>query len=113
MVFRKFREFRPGLNNYLKYLEVDLALNFKDLFNGLTSLSFRDNFKSFTVTVTIPGLSELAIRNELDSIPSGKIILRDNGTNEIVDGSTAWTKDHVYLQNLNAAEKTVTVLFLK
>jgi hypothetical protein len=112
VIFKKFREFR-AINNTLKYLEIDLALNFKDLFNGLRHLNFDENFVSFKITVTVPGSSELAIRNQLDSIPSGKIILKDNGTNAIVDGVSPWNKDFVYLQNLSASPKTVTVLFLQ
>lgn len=110
MKFPRPRLFRPG-NAIDKYLGVDLVYTLRDLFTGLNKLSFNDNFQSFQVSVTVTASSELAIRNELGVIPTGKIVVRDGGSSDIVDGDTAWTADWVYVKNLSGTDKTVTVIF--
>lgn len=121
MKFSKFREFRDlsgGIGEVVKYLTVDLVFSLRELYTGLSRLDFTENFEAFEVTVTVPAatspVTNLAIRNQLDPvIPTGKIILRDGGSNGVVDGTLAWTKDYVYLQNLDASDVTVTVVFFK
>ena len=113
MKFSKFREFRPG-NEVSKYLGVDLVFTLRELFTGLSRLNFNNNFQSFETEVTVPAGSELAIRNELGEVPSGKIILRDGGSNQVVDGDTAWDDNFVYLKNLDGSnDVTVKVVFLR
>jgi hypothetical protein len=116
MKFSKFREFRlqlATLENVIKYLAVDLVFSLRELYTGLSRLNFVENFESFKVTVTVPASSELAIRNQLPETPTGKIILRDGGSNSVVDGSTAWNSNFVYLQNLSGSPVTVTAVFFK
>ena len=115
MKFSKLREFRQDgvslIADVRNYLMVDLVFSLRELYNGLTKLSFDDNFNSFTVSVTVPATSELPIRNQLDRIPTGKIILRDGASNAVVDGATAWTRDFVYIQNTSGSAVDVTVVF--
>lgn len=123
MIFPKFREFRnvlKGSQDYfgmvkliMNYLEWDLAKNFKELEVGLRNITFDQNFQAFTVEVTVPALSTLKIRNELQAIPTGMIVLRSYGFNDVVDAPTEWTSDYVYLTNLSAADRTVRVVFLR
>lgn len=111
MKFPKFREFR-NQDTVEKYLSVDLSYTFKELFTGLLKLNFGDNFDCFVVTATVPASGEVAIRNELGKVPIGKIIIRDGGSNQIVDGDTEWNQNFVYLKNLSATQRTVTAVFL-
>lgn len=112
MKISKLREFRPG-NDPEKYLLTDLAFSLRDLFTALTRLTFGDNFNSFTATITVAASGDTAIRNEIGVIPSGKIIIKDGGSSDIVDGDTAWTTDYVYLKNLGGSPVTVTVVFFE
>jgi len=86
----------------------------KELTNGLVKLNFGDNFDSFETTVTINASSVLAIRNELDVIPTKKIIVRQDLEAVISDSTTAWTTDFVQLENHNSSNNvTLTVIFFK
>lgn len=86
----------------------------KELEVGLTKLSFNDNFDSFRKTVTITPSTVVAIRNELPSIPTGRIIIRQDVEAAISDSVTTWTKDFVYLENHNGLNTVIlTVQFLK
>lgn len=119
----QLREFRPFstqkeelVSETAKYLSVDLVRTLKDLMVTLRNLSFGDNFDSFTETVTIDAGQELAIRNKLPSglIPTSRIILRGGeGAESIVDGTTAWDQNYVYLKNVGASQVEVKVAFLR
>lgn len=119
MIIPNFREFRPRIkDNLLKeiaqYLTVDMIHNFKILTLGLTKLSFADNFDSFEVEVTIAAGQELAIRNELGEAVTKRMIVRGGAdAQNIVDGTTEWTSDFVYLTNVGTITTTATVVFLK
>lgn len=116
MKFGSFKEFRGGLESVIsEYLRVDMTRILRELAVGLTKLSFEDNFESFITEVTIPATSEIEIRNQLRGItPTKRIILRGgSGAQNVVDGSTDWSNDFVYLQNLGGSSVTVTVMFLR
>lgn len=116
MIFSKFREFRlqiASLDSVIKYLSVDLVFSLRELYTGLSRLSFADNFQSFQVTLIIPASSEIPIRNRLPEVPSGKIILKDGGSSSVVDGDTPWDLNFVYLKNTSGSEVTVSVVFFK
>lgn len=86
----------------------------KDLEIGLKRLDFINNFRSFKVEVVIPATSEVVIKNLLTpTIPSQRLILRQAGGGAIIDGTTAWTKDNLYLYNTGASPATITVIFLE
>ena len=122
MKFTGFKEFRPlittdeklTLKAIVKYLAAEMIFSFRELTLGLTRLNFEDNFDSFETTVTIAAGAEETIVNELDTIPTQRIIVRsDDGGRGIADGPTDWTQNFLYLKNYGGTDGTVTVVFLK
>lgn len=100
-----------------KYIETDLWTWLKDVSIGFLKLNFKDNFQSFTATnVSIPAGQEIPIANQFKSrypgvIPTGRIIVRQTGDANIIDGATPWTTDLIYLKNPSANDAVVSVLF--
>jgi len=110
----------PKLTNRdtsIKYLEVDLWSWLKELSLGLLKINFKDNFQAFIVqNVSIPAGVEVSIANQFRTaypgmIPSGRIITRQQGNANIIDGVTPWTANQVYLLNPSANDAVVSVLF--
>lgn len=110
----------PKLTNRdstIKYLEIDLWSWLKELSNGLLKIDFIDNFQAFVVNdLSIPAGMEIAIPNQFNTsapgyIPSGRIIIRQKGDANIIDGPTQWSAKQVYLLNPSANDAVVTVLF--
>lgn len=86
----------------------------RELENGLRKLRFVDNFDGFNVEVTIPATSEVAIPNQLKTVPSGYIIrFQTSGDNLITAGDTAWTLDLLYMKNHGAGSVTAKIFFEK
>jgi len=86
----------------------------RELSNGLSKLTFRDNFQGFETEITIPAASVKQIRNEVDFIPSKRIIVRQDVEAAISDSTTEWTSDFVFLENHNATNQVIlTVQFLR
>ena len=118
MKFPGFREFKINVfkditsEDIVKYLSVDLVYSLRELTLGLRRLTFTENFQSFKITVTIAAGSETAIRNELDTIPTGRIILKST-SGDIVDGDTADNLNFVFLKNAGASSATVTAIFIR
>lgn len=106
-------------NSISTYIEVDLWSWLKSLSTGLLKIDFKQNFQSFTVeNIAIPAGVEVSIPNQFrtaypGNIPSGRIIIRQQGDANIIDGLTEWTDSHVYLRNPSANDAVVTVLFFK
>lgn len=106
-------------NSVVKYIEIDLWSWLKELSKGILQIDFRQNFQSFIAeNIIIPAGIEVAIPNQFKKfyagiIPSGRIIIRQKGDANIIDGDTVWTQDLVYLKNPSANEATITVLFFK
>jgi hypothetical protein len=106
-------------SNIIKYIEVDLWSWLKDLTNHLLKINFKDNFQSFLVeNITIPANTEISISNQFNIsypgyIPSGKIIVRQQGDANILDGITEWTDTHVYLRNPSSNNAVISVWFFK
>lgn len=102
-----------------KYLEVDLWSWLKELSLGLLKIDFQQNFQAFIVkNVSIPAGQEVAISNGFrtaypGTIPSGRIIVRQQGDANIIDGNQEWTANQVYLRNPSANDAVVSVLFFK
>lgn len=112
----------PKLTNrasVIKYVEVDLWSWLKQLYTGLFKVSFQENFQSFLVeNLSIPAGVEVSISNQFrtaypGNIPSGRIITRQQGDANIIDGQTVWTETHVYLRNPSANDAVISVLFFK
>ena len=101
----------------LKYVDIDLWSWLKDLSTGLLKINFKDNFQSFTVTnLKIPAGMEVSIANGFRTaypgrIPSGRIITRQQGNANIIDGTSMWTDRHVYLMNPSGNDAVISVVF--
>ena len=106
-------------NSILKYVEVDLWSWLKDLSISLFKIDFNQNFQSFTIqNLAIPAGVEVSIANGFRSaypgiIPSARIITRQQGDANIIDGVTVWTDTHVYLRNPSANDAVISVIFFK
>lgn len=106
-------------NSVVKYVEIDLWSWLKELSTGLLKINFNENFQSFIVqNITIPAGMEVSIPNQFrtaypGTIPSGRIITRQIGDANIIDGNTSWTENHVFLRNPSANDAVISVLFFK
>jgi len=106
-------------NSIIKYVEIDLWGWLKELSTGLLKINFQQNFQSFTSkNLKIPAGTEVSIPNGFSLvypgvIPSGRIITRQQGDANIIDGITVWTEKHVYLRNPSANDAVITVIFFK
>jgi hypothetical protein len=112
----------PRLTNrsvIIKYLEVDLWTWLRDLTTAFTKINFEENFQSFTARdVSIPAGQEVAVSNQFRNrypglIPSGRIIVRQRGNANIIDGNTPWTQDLLYMQNPSENDAVVSILFYR
>jgi len=102
----------PSNTGVNKYLQIDLFSWMKSLFAGLLKLSFKDNFQSFTVEeLTIPAGTEVNITNQLGTIPTARLIVRQTGDGLVTDG--VWDLQTVRLFNNGAVDVTITVIFFK
>lgn len=81
--------------------------------DGLSELSFEDNFKGFMWTGTLAPLEEIQIGNKFkDSIPSYFLVIMAEGANNIVKGSAEWTDRYVSVKNADSTTTaTVTIFF--
>ena len=117
MKFAGFKGFKSGgqttQQSVIDYLSKDLMNALRDLAVGLKRLTFSENFESFEAALIIPAGVEIEVRNQLgETIPSRRMIVRGD-SHSVVDGSTKWTKDFLYLKNTGSTTANVTVLFLK
>lgn len=112
----------PKLTNrtsYISYIEVSLWNWLRELMTGLLKLDFEQNFQAFIVrNLDIPANTEVTIFNQFKTaypglIPSGRIVIRQKGDANIIDGTKAWTDTHLYLMNPTANDATVSILFFK
>lgn len=104
-------------NSLVNYIEVDLWGWLRTLTVGLLKINFQQNFQSFTVTnLTIPAGTEVSIYNQFartypGTIPSGRMITRQQGDANIIDGPSVWTSEHVFLFNPSANDAVISVVF--
>lgn len=97
-----------------KYLEADLWTWLRDVTTLSSRINFIDNFQAFIVKdVSIPAGQEVRVSNQFQNgeIPTGRIITRQTGNAVIVDGSTPWSFNALYLSNPSANDAVVSVLF--
>lgn len=114
MKFSGFKIFRVGetIEAVVHYLSVELATGLRDLYTGLSRLTFQDNFQSFQAQVNFTGAQEVRIRHTLGVIPSMRIIVRTT-SQDIVDGDTAWDENYVFIKKTSAGAASATVIFLR
>lgn len=106
-------------NSMIKYIEVDLWSWLKDLATGILKITFQQNFQCFTVSgLSIPAGTEVAITNQFKTsypgvIPTDRIITRQQGDANIIDGDTVWSDSLVYLKNPSVNDAVISVIFFK
>lgn len=112
----------PKLTNrkaFIQYIEVNLWSWIRDLTTGLLNINFAENFQSFTVSnLSIPANTEITIPNQFlqtlpGIIPSSRIITKQQGDANIIDGMAPWTISHLSLRNPSANDAVITVIFLR
>jgi len=109
----RFRGLKPIVSEQNAWREVSEAL--RDLFQGLTKLSFTDNMESFEVrNITIGAGATTKIRNELKYIPTKWIVTSNSAGQAIGDnGFASWTIDQVTLKNFGATTTVISVTFFR
>jgi hypothetical protein len=106
-------------SSLLKYIEIDLWSWLKDLSIGILKMDFLQNFQSFAVNnLVIPANTEVAISNAFNTsypgvIPTTRIITRQQGDANIIDGDNVWTSKTVFLKNPSSNDATISVIFFK
>lgn len=95
------------------YLRTDLASAFREIMLVARRISFADNFEAFESSGVIAAGEELGFRNELNFIPSRRLVLRQSGGGAIIDGDTPWNINNLYLKNTGTDDATVTVVFMR
>lgn len=111
MRFQSIRRFLGGdVGDYLKNV---LSGSLEDLINGLSKLTFRDNFAQSQVDVTLTAGEILAVEHYLGVIPSGRLVYRCAG-GIVQDAATSPTDKFWYLQNVSSTSTaTATVIFFR
>lgn len=98
-------------DDLIKYLQVYLSKTLDDIIRALNNLTFKENFKSETITVTLKSGTEQAIKHNLGVVPVGRLIVKSQ-TWAITDGLTAWTNEEIYMINGSLSDQTITVIIL-
>lgn len=110
----------PRLTNrqgIVKYLEADLWSWLRDIYDAIFNLTLTGNLKCFTVdNITIPAGEEVAVGNQFalrfpGVIPTGRLIIRQQGNANIIDGDTPWNQTNLFLKNPSGNDAIVNVLF--
>ena len=87
----------------------------EELAVGLVSLSFDDNFKSFTAQdVNIKAGKVARITNDLKTIPSKYVIVDQTGASIVTRSKEdVWTTENVYIKNNGSEDVTVDIVFME
>ncbi len=109
----KFRGIKPIINETNAWREITESL--RDLFQGLTKLSFADNMEAFEViNQTISAGATKTWQNKLKFIPTRWILLRNSAGMPISDnGFSGWSETSVSLKNTGASDTVVSVCFMR
>lgn len=114
MRFRPVNKFLGStLLEVVSWLTTELNSAVRELYIGLTSISFEDNFNSFVWTGTLAVSETRQIPHPFARIPKGHLITKQVGNGLVDSSATAWDRQFAYLRN-NSASNTVelTVIFL-
>lgn len=82
----------------------------RQIFKTLQNVSFKDNMdgKNIVFTSSATADAENTISHTLNRIPTGFIKINQNKPCSVYKGTTAWTKDKIYLK-VNIASTEVTI----
>lgn len=114
MKIRRPNKFRQGDDpeRVERYLATELQSTLSDVTTALNNLTFRSNFKCQIVPTVIPnGTTNFEIKHNLKVVPSGRLFIKSNVT-DIIDGTTPWTNEAIYLSNPGGSIAVITVLIL-
>jgi hypothetical protein len=109
----KFRGLKPIVSETNAWREISESL--RDLFQGLTKLSFVDNMESFEISnVSIGSGVALVFNNKLKSVPTRWIVVRNSTGMPISDDAfSGWNINQVSLKNVGASATIISVVFLR
>lgn len=109
----KFRGLRPIIGESNAWREISEAL--RDLFQGMSKLSFADNMESFEVSgVTIASGASASFQNKLKTIPTKWIVTRNSTGMGISDNALdGWNSSQVTLKNVGASTTVISVIFFR
>ena len=109
----KFRGLKPIISETNAWREISEAL--RDLFQGLTKLSFADNMESFEISNVSIGAGVTSVfNNKLKNVPTRWIVVRNSAGMPISDnGFSGWNIDQVSLKNVGASATIISVVFLR
>lgn len=116
--FSGFRTFKIGntIEQVVSYLNTNLFISLKELQTGLSNLALDENFKSQTITVSIPASTTSGYTHNIGSIPSKRLIVRHSG-GLIDDGDPTvnpWTSETVYFRNTSTTTAaTATIILMR
>jgi hypothetical protein len=99
-----------------KYLEIDFWTWAREVTNAFSRLNFTENFQAFIVkNLSIPKMTQVSIPNQLmqGQMPTGRIITRQTGDANIIDGDSPWTQNFLYLKNPSANDAVISVIFFQ
>ena len=123
MIFAGLKEFKPPhgstpeemFNMLTSYVEKELNLTLKELRAGLHGgLTFAHQFQSFeSGDLSWTNGEEKSIRNHLGQVPTRWMISDavSGKVGELSRGSTAWTKDLLYILNNGTGNITANLRF--
>lgn len=111
MRFQSVRRFLGG--DVQDYLKSVLSGSLEDLINGLSKLTFRDNFIQTQVDVSLEASEEKAIAHYLGVVPAGRLIFRNSGA-LLLDATTSPDDKFWYFVNTSGSDAaTATVIFFR
>ena len=98
----------PNLIRYYKNIQTgddylsDSHNGNLDFLNDLLNrgIHFDKNMDSFSATFTCAAGAEVSIENKLKQIPNEWIIIDARNGGPLIRGTTAWTRDFLYLANI-------------
>ncbi len=113
MKFKAIKRFADETSEKaISWITTELNACLRELFIGLSKLTFAENFVTYSWSGTLAINEVLQISHPFKQIPSGYIIYKQVG-DAVVDASTTeWTSEVLYLRNNSGTNAvTLTVVF--
>ncbi len=109
----KFRGLKPIVSETNAWREISESL--RDLFQGLTKLSFADNMEAFEVRdVSIDAGTTKTFVNQIKFIPTKWFVIRNSAGMPISDNNfSGWSATEVSLKNVGASTTIISVVFMR